>query len=1115
MSATEWFRSTESRLVAVLGEQQGSGVLLTPDLVLTSAHVVGTGSAAVIVALSSSTHRTGDVVWRDPDRDAALLHVTEPLLVVGRQALRFGSLVGGWPVPDCQILGFPQVQRYKGAQLDSVQITGTVMPLSGRVQERYFLRDAHHPPARMSDGSPWAGLSGGPLFTGPVLLGIVTEDPAGWDHSALSAVPIAKILFAPGFSATARALGLRSALELIGSGGPADLSYEDQYAKAIKARYSRMEVFGLDDLGSSENSWDLDTAYLSLEALAPRAMDRPDSADLRPEPQRIEELLGSRPRAVLRGEAGAGKTTLVWWLASHAACRTLPEELSDLNGLIPFVIPMRSLTAQGITTPTPAQLPTIARLQVDEAPSGWAGRVLEAGRALLLVDGLDELPQAERGPARKWLADLLRMYPDTRCLVTARPLAVEQAWLESERFEELQLLPMSDGDIQSFVAAWHKAARLECDGYADKARAEQERTRLTALERDLAQEFQRNAALRDLARTPLLCAVICALHRRRQGLLPRTRWHLYEAALAMLLGNRDAHRRIGAPEGIDLTIEDSRQLLQRIAVWLVRNGRAELSREQATRQLEHAMKGLRRVREQGTAEQALRHLLNRSGLLQERAADSLQFIHRTFQDYLAAKEFQDSDSLDELLGHAEEEQWQDVLRLVIGHCGRGESKRVIAGLIAAGDSADGRKARWSLRTLAAECAISAAYLDDEQHEKVWDGVKELGPPDTEEEVDLLSSLGPDVLPVLPGPEGMAIEPAQCVVSVLGSLGDAALPLLKRYGQHESEMVRRQVTNAWEGFEARTFAEQVLANMRLDDIRLAVSSAEELTQIPLLGPIDSLTIAGSHTADSIGRSLTGRSLRLLSIANNPAVADLDFIHDHPEIRILRISDCRGLRDMEALAGSSLRRLTLDATFLPIAALSVIAKLPALSVLDLFGLSSESDGRIPPLPPGISTLDISCREGPVRLNGIAAQRNLTALYIGSHLASLAELGELAELSRLQSLDLRIKTSGHLAEVEPLRQVRSLGLALTEDLRVDSGLFHAFPELDELRLTPTVPGRVELDLSDRHASRGPLVVWTSEPRNLKVTGAERLGDRLTIRSIFGDAPAPTPPPPASPRT
>lgn len=78
------------------------------------------------------------------------------------------------------------------------------------------------------------------------------------------------------------------------------------------------------------------------------------------------------------------------------------------------------LRAQGGTFPAPAQLPDAARLVIDEAPEGWVGRVLESGRALLLVDGLDEVPRDDREQAHEWLSRLLDRYPDIRCVATVR-----------------------------------------------------------------------------------------------------------------------------------------------------------------------------------------------------------------------------------------------------------------------------------------------------------------------------------------------------------------------------------------------------------------------------------------------------------------------------------------------------------------------------------------------------------------------------------------------------------------------------------------------------------------------------------------------------------------------
>ncbi|NEE09348.1 ATP-binding protein, partial [Streptomyces sp. SID7499] len=130
--------------------------------------------------------------------------------------------------------------------------------------------------------------------------------------------------------------------ELVHGSFPRDLRYEAEYAQALGVAYRRTKIFGLDELSRHDAEWDLDTAYLSLEAQAQTqdrtARHRGVAEAAPPLPQRIDALLADRPRVLLRGEAGAGKTTLLWWLAAHASDRTLSDALAPLNGLIPFVV---------------------------------------------------------------------------------------------------------------------------------------------------------------------------------------------------------------------------------------------------------------------------------------------------------------------------------------------------------------------------------------------------------------------------------------------------------------------------------------------------------------------------------------------------------------------------------------------------------------------------------------------------------------------------------------------------------------------------------------------------------------------------------------------------------
>ncbi|MEU6275376.1 NACHT domain-containing protein [Streptomyces populi] len=911
----------EDRVVAVLADSQGSGILLTPRLVLTSAHVIEDSHRVRVISPYANKPTICDVIWsgREAGCDAALLRAEQDLvenqLAESLPVFRWGRLATRTPLKDCQVIGFPHVQRYDAEKLECDQITGTVKAAAGLLRGIYVLDMDSIPPSELSDGSPWAGLSGAPLFAGPVLIGLVAKDSANRHHSRIEAIPMDRIVSDEGLLSDLRLLWpSMPELEELTSSHPDDSVYEDNYAKALRARYRRTEIFGLDELTSTDSNWDLDTAYLSLEAEAVehRRLEMPDRNAV-PVPavrRAIDELLAAHPKVVVRGEAGAGKTTLVWWVASHSACGTLKNSLASLNGLIPFVIPMRNLADQ--VFPTPAEFVRTTRLPLDDAPHGWAKRVLESGRALMLIDGLDEVTHSKREDARRWLSELLRMYPKSRCVVTVRPLAVERDWLESEGFVETRLLPMRDEEIKRFVTAWHAAACLEHRAHADSDERMAERNRIEELRSELLRELFRNEALRDLARVPLLCAVICALHRRRRGVLPQTRWELYRAALTMLLGERDLRRSILAPEGIALSFEEHQQLLQRIAIWLVRNNRSELSSEQALKQISLALEGMPQVRHQGTPERVLTHLLNRTGLLQELSSDSMQFIHRTFQDYLAAKEFVENDSLAELVLHADDEAWQDVIKMSVGHCNRPDSRRLVQDLLRVGEKFARSRSRKDAFVLAAICANSAIYLEDSVRAAVWEKIETLMPPRTYRDAVEFGRLGPKVLGMLPGPDGLDPSSAASVVVTAGEIrGKEAFAVVSRFASHPNSRVRQSVVDVWSEFPIETFAEQILARVKLNDVDLGLSDLAQLNSLHYLPDSSpcNLRITGDWDEGLIARTTRNLDVRELIFHENMKLSDLGFVRNYPGLRSLWLRGCKNLRSIEALAESSIHYLSL--------------------------------------------------------------------------------------------------------------------------------------------------------------------------------------------------------------
>jgi hypothetical protein len=631
----------------------------------------------------------------------------------------------------------------------------------------------------------------------------------------------------------------------------ADTVFETRYAEHIKRKHSELTIYGLDLQQSRE--WQLDTAYISLEATCPGEPDLSLPA---------ERVLTGRDQVLLRGTAGSGKTTLVQWLALATARGQYTEHLGHLIGRVPFVLPLRRIVTDG-TPPTPDRfLHAVRSSLAGDQPDGWAGRVLRGGRALLLVDGIDEIREAQREEIRRWIRELRADFPGNLWLVTARPSAVRADWLTGEGFTELSLSTMSVNDIALFVRRWHQAA-----GAAPE------------LARALIDAIRGSTDLARLAVNPLMCGLLCALHRERQGFLPHGRKDLYEAALAMLLERRDTERAVRN----DLRLSKDTQivLLQKLAYWLIRNDRAEMDRADAQHQLKRALPAMAHV--PADADQVLRHLLERSGLLREPAAGRVDFVHRTFQDYLAAKAAVEEGDFPLLLNNARNDQWEDVLRMAVALGRPAERERLLQGMLSLPPDAETEYETFVLDSdthdgvlvrdliLAAVCLDHATEVSPGIRRKISTMVADRIPPAKIEMARELAEYGPRVLSLLPGPEGLSDEEAEAVmVTALLVATDAALPLIARYCDHPSLHVRRRIAWAWHRFDTGRYAEEVIARLDPAHLYFSVHSVEHAEALRALGGRPRVQLVGD------------RPMQLLRALDYPGLTHLWFRDELPRL-----------------------------------------------------------------------------------------------------------------------------------------------------------------------------------------------------------------------------------------
>jgi NACHT domain len=778
-------------------------------------------------------------------------------------------------------------------------------------------------------------------------------------------------------------------------GADQDAAFRDEYLEFISRTLDEVELFSF-TAGQAPRT-KLSVAYISLrvstdeEGRAARrtghgSVDRLrtgigawDTAEQESSASvRVEAALKQSPRVLLRGEAGSGKTTLLNWLAVTAARGSFGGDLADWNGLVPALVKLRHYAAREL--PRLEQLLDVtAGPLTGHMPTAWVDRQFQSGRVLLLVDGLDELVAGERRKVRDWLRLLLSAYPDTRTVLTTRPTAAHGDWLRSEGFAPVGLERMTPADLRAFVQQWHQAVQLH-SGEAPCAPEE-----LPHYERALVASLQDRPHLLALAANPLLAALLCALHLGRRSQLPRNRMELYRIALELLVQRRDAER--GVPSALDLrlSLTDKLCLLRDLAWRLSDNNRSEIVREKALDHVAAKLRSMRHLDVEGG--QALEHLVTRSGVLRAPADDRIDFLHRSFQEYLAAEEVAEEDRIGNLIERAHLDTWRETIIMAAGHANRGQREELITGILDRAE-AERRHAR-GLRLLAASCLETMESVPAGLAERLDVNLGVLVPPRRRSDAESLATVGDPVLGRLPrsldGLTEVAARAAVRAAAIIG--GGRALDLLSGYAEDGRINVHKELARVWEYFAPDQYARRVLCKLPLGDLNLTLSHPSQWA-----------------TATQL------RSVRRISITY-PFTSGLAALEELPQLSQLWISRLKGDNDLSPLADRrELHNLLVNGNG-PLKGAEVLDRFTRLRKLYLTYWSA--------LPP---------------LDQLPLPRSLTELWLG-YVPADPDLGFLDRLPQLEYLSLegagKIRGLMDSAVIADLGRLRLAGFDMTEHL------------------------------------------------------------------------------------
>ncbi|MEM8960294.1 MAG: TIR domain-containing protein, partial [Acidobacteriota bacterium] len=445
----------------------------------------------------------------------------------------------------------------------------------------------------------------------------------------------------------------------------------------------------------------------------------PSTTDRREQIITLGEAFRRERRLVILGDPGSGKTTLVRWLAMQLA-RSCREGRATVEVPVHHVDPDASIGEETLVL-GPTRVPILVRIasfaearKLDPqlslaaflghhlAPPGKQahtvdGRTLEpqplhefflgelaAGRAVLLLDGLDEindpldrweivqeidrfldawLPAAdELQVAESWGRKRLVGQPfrdgGLQVVITSRIVGYQMAPLSHDA-THLTIEPMESRAVDRFCDVWvranHRAAMAPSDwdqDCEDKARDEAE-----GLKAAIAGLHERGAA--DLASNPLLITILALVYQGRKG-FPRQRVRLYETAVDILLDKwrlrtqSRGERALSNEQVLDVLIPLAADIHTTSAIGVI-------DEDQLDQALHHYL--------EPEAVLALRTVIRSEvGLLTARGEGVYGFLHLTFQEYLAARFLirETSRSTQLLLDKLSAPRWREPILMAIG-----------------------------------------------------------------------------------------------------------------------------------------------------------------------------------------------------------------------------------------------------------------------------------------------------------------------------------------------------------------------------------------------------------------------------------------------------------------
>jgi predicted NACHT family NTPase len=349
------------------------------------------------------------------------------------------------------------------------------------------------------------------------------------------------------------------------------------------------------------------------------------------------EVVKDRCKLMCLGAPGSGKTTYLYYVATQCNEGKLqPNQVPVFIRLLRFADNLRNQPRLSLLDYLDTLLGTEDARQPLETEA-----LLRQGRVLILLDGLNEVPQADNKSILNCIREFCETYHKNSIIITCRSNALDYSF-RNLGFTEVMVADFNFEQIEIFANKWFVAVaknNLE----AGLVRSKQFLEKL---------ELPENKRIRDLAVTPILLNLTCLVFEDMRGNFPSNRAKLYQRGLDILLKKWDEERGIQRDEVYEsLSLAVRKALLNQVATVTFEKNRYFFEQEEIEAHIADFLRSLSQSKIdklQQYSAVVLKSIEVQHGLLVERAQKVFSFSHLTFQEYFTAKNFVDSSDPAEL-----------------------------------------------------------------------------------------------------------------------------------------------------------------------------------------------------------------------------------------------------------------------------------------------------------------------------------------------------------------------------------------------------------------------------------------------------------------------------------